>query len=336
MKTTLLFFAMLSLAFNIAAQNAFKDTITFEQLTLDADTFWNGSATSHDTVLEFGESDRFVFFNSYNHDDHYWADGWAYSNKKDSVHAGFGNLYSARSAKGADDSGIYLVGQKNTNIKNVQFNETDASTKILGFYINNGTYAALSMQAGDDYAKKFGGVSGNDADWFKLKIKAFNFLNEKKISDSVDFYLADFRFANNDSDYIVKDWKYVDLSKFASTDSLVFELSSSDNGDWGMNTPAFFCLDNLVYTITGTGVSEYAGATELQAYPNPANEIISIDFKSTVKGILVISDISGKQVYVEVMNASKVSLPVAALEQGVYFITLSGNDFVATTKFIKQ
>jgi len=26
---------------------------------------------------------------------------------------------------------------------------------------------------------------------------------------------------------------------------LGFALSSSDNGDWGMNTPAYFCFDNF-------------------------------------------------------------------------------------------
>jgi len=28
---------------------------------------------------------------------------------------------------------------------------------------------------------------------------------------------------------------------------IVFNLNSTDQGDWGMNTPAYFCLDDLSY-----------------------------------------------------------------------------------------
>jgi len=65
--------------------------------------------------------------------------------------------------------------------------------------------------------------------------------------DSVNFYLADYRFADNDSDYIVNSWKYVDLSTLGGVDTYEFDLSSSDTGAFGMNTPAYFCMDQFSF-----------------------------------------------------------------------------------------
>ena len=62
---------------------------------------------------------------------------------------------------------------------------------------------------------------------------------------SVDFYLADYRYADSSQDYIVNAWEYIDLSSLGSVDELSFSLSSSDNGSFGMNTPNYFAIDNI-------------------------------------------------------------------------------------------
>ena len=54
--------------------------------------------------------------------------------------------------------------------------------------------------------------------------------------------MADLR---DDKAYIINDWRYVDLSGLGKVSKLSFALSSTDNGDWGMNTPAYFCFDNF-------------------------------------------------------------------------------------------
>ena len=43
----------------------------------------------------------------------------------------------------------------------------------------------------------------------------------------------------------INQWTYVDLSQFGEIDAIMFSLSSSDNGTWGMNTPAYFAMDNF-------------------------------------------------------------------------------------------
>jgi hypothetical protein len=117
--------------------------------------------------------------------------------------------------------------------------------------VTNTTYAYLSMQNGDAFAKKFGGPSGNDPDWFKLTIYGKDLANQ--ILGTVEFYLADFRFVDNTLDYIVHRWATVDLTPISSARILEFSLDSSDVGRWGMNTPAYFALDNIVFQTLGSG-----------------------------------------------------------------------------------
>jgi hypothetical protein len=104
------------------------------------------------------------------------------------------------------------------------------------------------MRDGDpppySFGKKFGGASGEDPDWFK--ITAFGMDAAGTLLPGVaEFYLADFRATDPAQDYIVDEWMWWDLSVLDGAHRIYFNLSSSDRGAWGMNTPAFFALDDL-------------------------------------------------------------------------------------------
>ena len=86
-----------------------------------------------------------------------------------------------------------------------------------------------------------------------------------KVTGTKEYYLADLRDA--DKAYIINDWRYVDLSSLGKVKKLGFELTSTDNGTYGMNTPAYFCFDNFGaegtevlpeknVDITPTGINE--------------------------------------------------------------------------------
>ena len=119
---------------------------------------------------------------------------------------------------------------------------------VPGFYITNSAYAYTSMMGGDSFAKTFA-----DGDWFKLTITGYD--ADGASTGSKEFYLADLRDAS--APYIVDDWRYCDLSVLGKVSKIGFELSSSDNGDYGMNTPAYFCFDDFGAPAPETvGVSE--------------------------------------------------------------------------------
>ena len=135
-----------------------QTTADLQNLTPSPNTYWNGS-TANPTVSTSGTftSGNCVFPNTYNGSfGGYWESGWAYSNKKDSTMSGSGNQYSARSAVGYTNSTNYAVGQGGSVLK---FNAAAIGKQMAGFYVNNGTYAAISMRDGDMIAKKFGGIT---------------------------------------------------------------------------------------------------------------------------------------------------------------------------------
>ena len=113
---------------------------------------------------------------------------------------------------------------------------SDEPVVVPGFYITNSSYAYSSLTGGDPYAKKFG-----LGDWFKLTITGYD--SHDEVTGTKEYYLADLRDA--DKAYVINDWRYVDLSGLGKVHKMNFELSSTDNGDYGMNTPAYFCFDNF-------------------------------------------------------------------------------------------
>ena len=213
-----------------------------EDLTLDKDSFWNGADDSKGF-----KSGKLHFNNVYNAEYKSWH-GFAYSNITDITTSGFQNQYSAIKGCGVDAATNYAVGYCNSmdpdNPPTIKLNDDTTPVEIAGAYITNTTYTYLSMKEGDDYAKKFGGADGNDKDWYLLTIEGVDVAG-KSIAKK-EFYLADFRSEDNSKDYIVKDWTWVDLSSLGKVSGLKFSVTSSDNGDYGMNTPAYFAIDNVM------------------------------------------------------------------------------------------
>lgn len=227
--------------------------VDFEDLSLSGDeSSWSGTYPV-DGMGGTGEvttfASRGVAFNNFSDGDWYFWEGFSYSNMSDTTTPGYGNQFSAFPGTGynaGDD--IYAVGFVGfSTIPTVTFAEP---TVVAGGYFTNTTYAALAMLNGEPPAKKFGGATENDPDWFLLTITGRDAAGD--ITGSVPFYLADYRFAENGLDYVVDSWEYVALGSLGMVKSLEFGLSSSDMGDWGMNTPGYFAMDNLVIPEPGT------------------------------------------------------------------------------------
>lgn len=233
------------LFFHLLASNA-QSVSTFEDLPLSPGSYWIGE----DGTGGFASGDAY-FYNSYNFDWDFWSGGFGYTNTTDVTTEGPGNQSSAITGGGSFGSANYAIATTSAGIKLTGAAEGKA---VNGFFVTNTAYAALSMQNGDGFAKKFGGASGNDRDWFKLTITGYS--NEVASAGNVEFYLADFRFEDNSKDYIVSTWKWVDLTSLGAVDSLAITLSSSDVGEWGMNTPGYFAIDNFNDPLFAPGVGQ--------------------------------------------------------------------------------
>jgi hypothetical protein len=229
--------------------------VDFEDLALSPGTFNNGSNGAGGFV-----SQQTKFNNNYNSTFGSW-NAWAYSNVTDVSTAGFTNQYSAYklpAGGGANGTTNFAVAFCDSfDPLGTPTIELPSGFVLDSLHVTNDTYAALSMRNGDSFAKKFGGPTGNDPDWFLLTI---NGLNGSTPVGTVNFYLADYRFADNGQDYVVSDWTEIDLSSLSAANKLTFSVSSTDvDPVFGMNTPAYFAIDNLV----------------LQPVPEPAGWVLA-------------------------------------------------------------
>lgn len=227
-------------------------TIDFSDVPLDADSYYSGhpGGTPDDGTyggpffsggMTFPNAFGVSFGGTYT-----YVDGWAASNMVVAPPAAgtYGTNFQPQyqfSVPGGS-SGNYALTILN--------NFTDpplalpSGTKPVSMQVNNLTYAYLSMRDGDGYAKKFGGESGEDDDFFQLTIQGLT--ADDTPTGSVSIYLANFLGSNTT---IVDTWQTVDLTPLGDAVKLAFSLSSSDNDPtFGMNTPSGFAMDNLTVT----------------------------------------------------------------------------------------
>ena len=230
MKKSFLFVAALALTFAACQPNydvEDKTVATFEEAAI--------TPAQTESVYHLGQtgtftSGNFVFTQEVSVSE--WGTyyfGNVVSNKTDNTYKD--DMDGDKSVKGGARNG------KNFLVWTASYAGADGiklkqAAKVPGMYVCNSVYAYASMTKGDDFA----GDPFGDDDWFLLTISGS--LEGKAVNNQVTFYLAKGK-------NIVADWTYVDLSTLGKVDELRFALTGSRTGEWGLNTPAYFCIDDL-------------------------------------------------------------------------------------------
>lgn len=266
---------------------------------------------------EFEEA-GFVFSHYWGTFSPYFGGGFTYSNGTDVETPGYMNM-SAYAGTGYGDDTYLVANASSFTSANLTYLHGQLFAPREAYFTNT-TYDALSMLQGDAVAKKFGGEDGTDPDWLRVVIRGYE-QGEVK-ADTVVFYLADYRSDNSADDYIVRDWTRVDLSPLGVVDSLTFEVQSSDVGEWGINTPTYFCMDQLTADVPFvTGVEEVAAAA-------PIEECVAY-----ADGVLALKHLDGTQAAIYTLSGQLLS--VFAVEGDDYACTpslLPGRYVVRTEK----
>jgi hypothetical protein len=237
--------------------------LDFGDLSLAASSYYNGGPATNSAGWSSGGVSFSNTFTDFGGGYSSWA-GFAYSNTSDTTSSGFGNQYSAYSLT-APNSGVYGIAYYSAYdpAPRITFAGEVAPQSVL---LTNNTYAALEMLDGSAFAKKFGGATGDDADWFTVTFTGYDAGNAE--TGAVTFYLADYRFSNNALDYVVSDWTSVDLTGLGTgVKSITLVFDSSDVGMFGINTPTYAALDNLSFAAVPepSAAAAFAGLAALVA-----------------------------------------------------------------------
>lgn len=321
MKKTLLSLAV------VAATGAFaQTTVTFDDLVLAPNSHYDGSDGSGGFT-----SGGVLFPNTYDQAWSYWSGGFIYSSSTDVTTAGYTNDFSAYTGTGAGGSANYGVNYGG----NLDFGTEVAIGSIA---ITNTTYAALSMLNGDSFGKQFGSPNNaqgqpdgtNGEDYFRLLITGYDGTNDS--IGTVTFYLADYRFADNQQDYILDTWETVDLTSLGAIRYLDFKLESSDANQMGILTPGYFALDNLVYApASSVGVAENP-ALAFNLYPNPANDQVTIQGAA---GAIRILDAAGAVVF-EGTTSGMTTVSCDSWPNGYYIVEMTNHSGISRSTLVKH
>ncbi|MBP5691315.1 MAG: DUF4465 domain-containing protein [Bacteroidaceae bacterium] len=164
-----------------------------------------------------------------------FGEAFTFSSCSDATTPGYTNL-SAITKKGVSTN-AYLIsnsGLWNSTPSEISFVD-GKSFLAKEIYVTNATYAYLAIKDQNDGNESPLVKKWTADDEFILTITGYS---GGEITDEVDVYLAE-------GMDILNTWKKVDLSSLGYVTSIGFSVSSTDTGDWGMNTPAYFCIDKL-------------------------------------------------------------------------------------------
>lgn len=219
---------------------------------------WND--TYDDDVTEI-ESQVFSIVHGSISDYDYWY-GFTASNSNDNAYQSNTLLYQySNMAKGGillNEDGTIEKNEFNAPVtgkempylvafpkSEITFN-TGKSYEMIGGYFNLNTYTFYSILYGDGFARAF-----TEGDKLTLTVHGVDSDENEK---TLDITLASF---SNGILSASTSWMYVDLSNLGIVEELYFTMSSTDSGQWGMNTPGYFCLDKLmVKEVESSSINE--------------------------------------------------------------------------------
>ncbi len=223
-------------------------TVDFEDVDLGGATVYNGADGAG------GFTSRLVRFEtSYNPTFASW-DGFAASGVQNVSDGTWGNQYAAYAdldgspaGGGAGGDGLYAVGYHSGFGAGAPRLELPVEAVVRGAMFTNTTYAARTMLAGNAFAQAFGGPDGTDPDWLVLTVTGHDL--DGNTTGQVTFDLADYS-SPDGTDRLVDDWTWQNLQPLGAVKTLEFRITGSDMGPFGLNTPSYFALDDLVYDAT--------------------------------------------------------------------------------------
>ena len=241
-----------------------QEPATFEDVPLGSGGIWQPPIGENEM-----SSGGWLFTN--NTQNGYWG-GFTASNRTDLSQTGLNAQYTAAAGCGYDGSTQYAVAYT-MGVQTDVYAADGQSHTVTGCYVTNDLWTYQDILQGGYGEPPYGGTTGNDPDWFKVTATGKNASGQTV--GTLDFYLADYRFANNEEDYVLNTWEWFDLSPLGDVATISFSLSSSRGSGYNMITPAYFCMDNF----NGGGA-----APDLPPYiVNPVQDVVFNEYPQTIQ-----------------------------------------------------
>ncbi len=212
-------------------------TIDFEQVALNEEGRSWGQATNTkddtDSYDIYSESLLGARFDTWRQETPWqvWL-GWAFSNNTQTEYqSDYSHQYA--SPTGAYSGSKFAIYYHSVSVgslytPDIKFNSTVAPKSLM---LNNSTTTVCYVKGEDSFSQ------WSNEDKTTLTITGYRGTTS---TGNVEVIIAE------GSTYI-SDWTKVDLTPLGEVNRIELKITSTDTGDWGMNAPAYICIDDIVY-----------------------------------------------------------------------------------------
>jgi hypothetical protein len=211
----------------------------------------------------------------------------------------------------------------------------DARYEPVGIYLNNHPWPFYSNLYGDAFARAL----DREGDFFKVVITGLDTHGDPRDGDAewhetgrAEHLFAEYR---DGELHQSADWQWADLSAIGTARRLTFALESSDTGDWGMNTSAYFCLDRLEVRTAGTDRIITPEVTAVRVYPNPVVDRLLVSGAALEH--VTVTDMGGRTVFrLRAGGESQLSIPAGSWAKGVYVVRVVDRSGTSSHKVVRK
>ncbi|MFM9057885.1 MAG: DUF4465 domain-containing protein [Planctomycetaceae bacterium] len=217
------------------------DVVTFEDVVLPGSGYLNGDPGG----LQPGDSvsvplvSGSVSFSNTNGIDltyefPYWF-GFSFSKVVNTTDGVYTNQYASYPGGGYESSQYAVAYADYATIT------LPGAATVAGFRIANTTYARSTMVSADP--ELFASPLQPPKGYFSVTATG---LLGSGTTGTAEFFLADFRGASPPG--VLGGWSWFPLGDLGTVDAVSFTFAGSDVGDYGLNTAAYFAMDDFTYT----------------------------------------------------------------------------------------
>ena len=132
----------------------------------------------------------------------------------------------------------------------------------------------------------------------------------------------------------VDTWVQVDIALSDYT-NMADLLGAIDQLKWGDANGGSIYIDNLYFYYDATAGIDDLGITEFTYFPNPVNDMLTINAQSNIKDITVYNML-GQIVVRQSPNASNCTVDMSTIQTGAYFVQVSIGNSIETVRVLKK
>lgn len=216
---------------------------TMDDNFLDKESFYNGLGADDPDRTSPGTNSQFVSgsfaFDTERHTSTWWS-GFALSNQTGTKFESYADQFKSAVGSGHNSANYAVVYSYSGAGYAVTVTNNNGGDNVSGFYVTNTANNVNAYVNGDGMSTVAGGFKKGD--WFKMVV---NVVKADDTSESMDYYLADYRSDNEADHYYLNTWQWVDLRQFGKIKKVTFGFEGTKKNAYGLTTPTYACLDDF-------------------------------------------------------------------------------------------